>query len=58
MTEDDVIRAGELALGVLDGEERAAALRQVIADPAFAREVDQWRSRLAGLPFGLGLAAH
>ena len=49
MTEDDVIRAGELALGVLDGKERAAALRQVIADPAFAREVEQWRSRLAGL---------
>ena len=52
MTEDDVIRAGELALGVLDGEERAAALRQVIADPAFAREVEQWRSRLAGLHAG------
>ena len=52
MTEDDVIRAGELVLGVLDGEERAAALRQVIADPAFAREVEQWRRRLGGLHAG------
>ena len=44
-----MIRAGELALGVLDGEERAAALRRVIADPAFAREVERWRDRLSGL---------
>jgi anti-sigma-K factor RskA len=41
--------AAELALGLLDGEERAAALRRVLADPAFAREVDDWRQRLAGL---------
>lgn len=38
--------AGELALGVLDGEERAAALRRVLAEPAFAREVADWRARL------------
>ena len=49
MTEEDVLRAGELALGVLDGEDRAAALRQLIADPDFAREVERWRSRFAGL---------
>ena len=49
MTEDDVIKAGELALGVLDGEERAAALRQVLAEPAFAAEVTRWRRQLAGL---------
>lgn len=41
--------AAELALGVLDGEERAAALRRVLADPAFAAEVEEWRGRLSGL---------
>jgi anti-sigma-K factor RskA len=41
--------AAELALGLLDGEERATALRRVLADPAFAREVEEWRQRLAGL---------
>src|SRR3569623_1016133 len=41
--------AAELALGLLAGDERAAALRRVLADPAFAVEVDQWRDRLAGL---------
>ncbi|MES2096434.1 MAG: anti-sigma factor [Pseudomonadota bacterium] len=43
------VTAGELALGVLEGEERAAALRRVLADPAFAREVEDWRGRLAGM---------
>lgn len=43
------LTAAELALGVLDGDERAAALRRVIADPAFARDVDDWRRRFAGL---------
>ena len=37
MREADVA-AAELALGVLDGEERAAALRRVLAEPDFARE--------------------
>lgn len=41
--------AAELALGLLDGEERAAALRRMLVDPAFAREVEDWRHRLAGL---------
>lgn len=41
--------AAELALGVLDGDERAAALRRVLADPDFAREVEEWRGRLSGL---------
>lgn len=48
-TPDPDMTAAELALGLLDGEERAAALRRVLADPAFAREVEQWRQRLAGL---------
>jgi len=46
---DPDMTAAELALGLLDGEERAAALRRVLADPHFAREVEQWRQRLAGL---------
>lgn len=46
---DPDMTAAELALGLLDGDERAAALRRVLADPAFAREVEDWRHRLAGL---------
>ena len=41
--------AGEFALGLLDGEERASAIRRVLADPGFAREVEAWRVRLAHL---------
>lgn len=39
--------AAELALGVLDGEERAVALRRVLAEPDFARDVERWRGHLA-----------
>ena len=46
---DPDMTAAELALGLLDGDERAAALRRVLSDPAFAREVEDWRHRLAGL---------
>ena len=46
---DPDMTAAELALGLLEGEERAAALRRVLADPAFAREVEGWRGRMAGL---------
>lgn len=49
MTTDPDMTAAELALGLLDGAERAAALRRVLADPDFAREVEEWRERLAGL---------
>ena len=41
--------AAELALGLLDGEERAAASRRVLAEPAFAAEVERWRSEFAAL---------
>lgn len=41
--------AAELALGVLDGAERAAAERRVLADPKFAGEVEAWSNRLAKL---------
>lgn len=41
--------AAELALGLLDGADRAAALRRVLAEPAFAREVETWRAHFARL---------
>lgn len=41
--------AAELALGVLEGEERAAALRRMLAEPGFAREVETWRAHFAVL---------
>lgn len=41
------VAAAELALGVLDGEERAVALRRQLAEPAFAREVQHWRDHFA-----------
>ena len=41
--------AAELALGLLDGEERATALRRVLADPDYARAVEGWRMRFAQL---------
>ena len=42
-------QAAELALGLLNGDERAAALRRVLAEPGFAREVEEWRLRFAQL---------
>lgn len=47
--DDPDIRAAEVALGLLEGAEQAAALRQMLADPAFARKVDAWREHLAPL---------
>ena len=41
------VAAAELALGVLDGEERAAALRRMLAEPDFARDVERWRDHFA-----------
>jgi anti-sigma-K factor RskA len=43
------VAAAELALGLLEGEERGAALRRVLAEPGFAAQVEWWRSRLAVL---------
>jgi anti-sigma-K factor RskA len=39
--------AAELALGVLDGADRAAALRRMLAEPDFARDVERWRDHFA-----------
>jgi len=41
--------AAELALGLLEGPERAAAVRRVLAEPRFAAEVERWRERFAPL---------
>lgn len=41
--------AAELALGLLEGEERAAAMRRVLSEPGFARAVERWRAHLAQL---------
>ncbi len=49
MTPDDQIQAAELALGLLEGQERAAALERLLADLDFAREVAWWRDRFAAL---------
>jgi anti-sigma-K factor RskA len=43
------VTAAELALGLLEGEERAAAVRRQLADPAFAGEVERWRDHFATL---------
>lgn len=41
--------AGELALGVLEGDARAKALRMVLANPEFAARVAMWQQRLEPL---------
>ncbi|MEO7689594.1 MAG: anti-sigma factor, partial [Sphingomonas sp.] len=48
---DDIpdMAAAELALGLLEGEERAHALRRVLAEHGFAQEVERWRAHLAQL---------
>ncbi|MCP3728850.1 anti-sigma factor [Sphingomonas sp. MG17] len=46
LTREQDMLAAELALGLLEGEERTGALRLVLADPAFAAAVDAWRARL------------
>lgn len=46
--------AAELALGILEGEELAAALRHTIVNPEFSAEVQEWRERLD--PLGEGFA--
>ncbi|MGL4312739.1 MAG: anti-sigma factor [Sphingomonas sp.] len=41
--------AAELALGLLEGEDRAQAMRRVLIDPDFARAVERWRAHFATL---------
>ncbi|WP_375396894.1 anti-sigma factor domain-containing protein [uncultured Sphingomonas sp.] len=47
--DSSTVVAAELALGLLDGAERAEAQRRVLADPDFALTVDGWRVRFADL---------
>lgn len=47
--DDPDVAAAELALGLLEGEERAVALRRVLAEPGFAQEVERWRQHLGQL---------
>ena len=46
---DPDMMAAELALGLLDGDARAAALRRLIHEPAFAAEIERWQAWLAAL---------
>lgn len=41
--------AAELALGLLEGDDRARALRRVLAEAGFAQEVERWRLYLGEL---------
>ena len=54
---DPDVAAAELALGLLEGDERAAALRRTLAEPAFARDVERWREHFAALFAGLASVA-
>ena len=45
--DEDRALAGELALGLLEGEAKAAAERRLTSDRAFAREVEHWQMRLS-----------
>jgi anti-sigma-K factor RskA len=49
VTPDDSVTAAELALGLIEGEERSSALRRVLAEPAFAQEVERWRTHFSVL---------
>jgi anti-sigma-K factor RskA len=57
MTEEMDLLAGELALGVLDGADRAEALRLRLSDPEFAAAVERWELLLAPLSAGAASAS-
>jgi len=46
LLKDDEALAAELVLGLLDGDEKAVALRKQLSDPTFARYVDDWNRRV------------
>jgi anti-sigma-K factor RskA len=50
---DRNILAAELALGLLDGVERAEALRLCLSDPVFAADVEAWSLRMSPLLQGV-----
>lgn len=47
--DDPFLLAGALVLGVLEGEERVAAQRMQLGDPAFRRAVEWWEWRLGAM---------
>lgn len=47
--ENDIVVAGEYALGLLEGEERQAAENRLASEPAFAADVGAWTRDLAPL---------
>ena len=47
--DDKTVLAGELALGLLEGEDKATALRLMLRDRAFAENVERWRADTGGL---------
>ena len=47
--EEGFVTAGEYALGVLEGDELAAARRRQLAEPAFADAVEWWGLRLGAM---------
>jgi len=50
MTDPDPdMMAAEYALGLLEGTERASAMRRSLTDPDFAREVEWWRHRFTAM---------
>ena len=52
--DDPYLTAGELALGVLEGAELAAARRMLLADRGFAEAVEWWELRLAAMAEAAG----
>lgn len=52
LTPEQAALAAEHALGVLEGEERAEAMRLSLSNPAFAARVAKWQGRLE--PLGEG----
>lgn len=50
--DEDIVLAAELALGVLEGADLAAARRRQLADPDFAAAVERWALDLAPLALG------
>ena len=54
LPEDRFLTAGELALGVLEGGDLAAARRTQLVDAAFADAVEWWESRLGAMGEAVG----
>ncbi len=50
--EEEIALAAELALGLLEGADLAAARRRQLADPAFAAAVERWSLDFAPLALG------